>query len=123
MLFKEIIATEWTDILGAVYIAERVFAKYEGEKILVVMSDMVHESSQYNFKKNVPKGEDVERIISEEREERGLPNLENVKVYVVGAFADDTDKMIALRRFWSSYFSSCGAVLKDFGHTLMDFEK
>ena len=80
-------SSRWTDIFGSMYIAERVFKTYRSnKKILVIMSDMIQDSSNYRFNRIRFTSRKIEEIITSEKK-RGLPDLQGVRVYVIGARA------------------------------------
>lgn len=115
--------TSWTTILSSLYVAERVFKLYDREKkILVIMSDMIEDSKDYNFKKENLTDKRIEGIIAKEKSR--IPDLTGVKVYVVGATAKTTDKYFAIQKFWLRYLTECDASIskENYGTTLLSFE-
>lgn len=119
-------ASPATEIMSALVPAQQVFASFPNypRKILVVMSDMVEESAQYNFHKRPPGKKDVDRIIAAEKKQNRLPDLKGVKVYVVGAGGKSSEDMLKIREFWLAYFQACGADLNpaNYGADLIKFE-
>lgn len=116
--------TPYTDILSALSVAERVFISCsKGKKILVIFSDMILDTPQYNFEKEKLTDTKIEEIIK--KEQKNLSNLSGVKVYIVGATAETTDKYFIIQNFWRRYFEECGATLlkSDYGATLLRFEE
>lgn len=116
-------SSSWTDIFGSIYIAERVFKTYDGKKkVLVIMSDMIQDSSNYHFNHTRFTPKKIEKIIALEKK-RGLPDLQGVRVYVIGAKARSTQRMQELKNFWIEYFNSCGAELRNenYGYGLLKF--
>jgi hypothetical protein len=119
-------ATKLTDIFGALSIAERVFRSFGREKrILVLISDMLQESQACNFKKEKYAGGSAAGIIDREKQTGRLPGLKGVKVYVSGAYADDSGAFNRLFRFWQMYFQAAGAFLaeENFGRVLLTFRE
>jgi len=119
-----------TKILDAIQLARRVFNTYpEPQKILVLFSDMIEESERYNFiSLNLTKQKNTQ-IIEKERTNERIPDLHNVKVYVIGATAVHeggmlTEKIESIREFWLLYFKECGADLtpERYGSCLLEFE-
>ncbi len=106
-----------TKIMEALQLAERVFKTYQrGRKALVIFSDMVEESEFYDFTREALSESRTSSIIAQSRERSMLPELAGVKVYVVGASAGTYAQMhagraSAIRDFWLTYFSACGADL------------
>lgn len=119
-------ASPATEIMSALVPAQQVFSSFPNfpRKILVIMSDMVEESAQYNFQKRPPDKKDVDRIIAAERKQNRLPDLKGVKVYVVGAGGKSSEDLLKIRDFWLTYFQACGADLNpaDYGADLVKFE-
>lgn len=114
-----------TDILSAMYLAERIFNNHrDDQKTLIVFSDMYHQSTDYNFMEKPLTPEHIDEIISAEENNRGLPSLNGVKVYVVGARANGSRKFLLVRNFWIRYFEQCGARLSkdDYGKRLLTFK-
>jgi len=113
-----------TDILSSLHVAERIFKTYKNErKILVIFSDMIQDSSEYNFEKEILSKERIEEIISEEKSMNRMPELTSVMVYIAGATAPTTEKFFARRNFWLTYFKECGAAFlqENYGTTLIKF--
>jgi len=115
-----------TDILSSLHIAERVFATYPKEKkILVIFSDMIEESKDYNFSQDKLLSKRVDDIILMKRKKGRLPDLAGVKIYITGATAGTPDKFFAVQNFWLMYFKECGASLskENYGATLLNFDE
>lgn len=120
-----------TKILDSVRLAKRVFTTYkEGKKELIFFSDMVEESDDYNFTTMELSDKKINQIIEKEkkREESGLPNLNGVQVYVVGATHSiyggmSTDRILAIEKFWRTYFKECGANLVSYGSCLLGYDE
>ena len=120
-----------TKIFDSLKLAERVFNSYPEYKkrILVIFSDMIEESDEYNFKRDVLDDSKIKKIIEEQKQSKsGLPNLTGVRVYITGATATSkggltTDRINAIKNFWISYYSTCGADVIDYGPTLLRFEE
>jgi hypothetical protein len=101
---------KYTDILGSLQIAERIFATYGKERnILVIMSDMVEDSSNYNFDKEKLTDKRIMEIINREKKANRLPDLQNVKVYAVkSATGQSREIYTCIENFWMRYFKECG---------------
>jgi hypothetical protein len=104
-----------TDILSSLNMAdERIFrvADFkEFNKMLVIMSDMIEDSKELNFEKENLTSEKINNIINWRKNNGLIPNLKDVKVYVVGAYAKTPEKFRQIREFWFKYFSEAGAIL------------
>lgn len=106
-----------TSIVDALHLAQRVFATYpNGRQVLVLFSDMVEESSYYDFTGETFDEPRIAQVLETERSEKRLPNLDGVQVYVIGASAGyysrmDPAKVRQIQNFWFEYFQACGANL------------
>lgn len=122
-LQKKILKTE---IIGGLQVAERVFNSYnQAKNILVIMSDMYEDSKLYRFKNENLTAKRIKSIINNESKIGRLPNLKDVKVYVIGAISKDTKKFIQIRDFWTEYFKASGAELSshNYGSNLIRFNE
>jgi len=99
-----------TDIMGSLHLAGKIFKSYKHDRaILVLMSDMLEDSQVYNFSRLNLTQEKVDSILDSEKKSNRLPDLRNVKVYVIAAGKLDTEKFYSVQRFWMQYLSACGA--------------
>lgn len=107
-----------TKIFEATQLAERIFKKYPyPDKYLILFSDMVQESDNYNFVKQNLTSDNRKKIIDQLRKEGNIPKLPMVNVYVIGAASGVFNKLSRnkynqIRNFWIEYFNECGATLK-----------
>lgn len=117
--------TPYTEILNSLNIAETIFHDEKRQKILVILSDMVQDSNEYNFERSRIDTTYINDLIRYRRQQKLIPNLSDVKVYVAGASADDSRKFRSIERFWSRYFAETGAdySIHRYGHSLLAFEK
>ena len=114
-----------TEILDSLNIADIIFHdEKERQKILVILSDMIEDSKEGKFDKDKITDEYIHRVIKSRQKNNLIPNLANVKVYVAGAIAADSDKFRAIQAFWARYFSESGADFSPhrYGHSLISFE-
>lgn len=102
-----------TDLLGALIMSAQVFEPKEGHRnVLVILSDMRHETRTLNFAKMaiVPTDATVQKV---EREHL-VASLKGVEVYALGV--DASGKSVgywnSLRDFWLSYFGKAGAKVR-----------
>lgn len=126
IILKQDVKVPYTDILSSLHIAEKVFKSYKRDKyVLVIMSDMLEESSDYNFAKETITEKRINEIISIEKKKKRIPDLTNVKVYVTGATAENRDRFFAIKNFWLKYFKECGANLskENYGSALLSFNE
>jgi hypothetical protein len=114
-----------TEILDSLNIADIIFhEEKERQKILVILSDMIEDSKEYNFDKDKITNEYIDNVIGDRRKNKLIPNFTGVKVYVAGASADDSNKFRAVQAFWTRYFAASKADFSTnrYGHSLINFE-
>ena len=124
-LLSEKQGTPLTEILDSLNSADTIFHdEKERQKILVLLSDMIQDSKDYKFDKDKMTDEYINNVIRSRQKNKLVPNLANVKVYVAGASATDSDKFRAIQTFWSRYFAESGADYSPhrYGHSLINFE-
>jgi len=120
-----------TDLLNAFQAADRrVFngpmCRHFPRKTLIVFSDMIEQSTRYNFATAELTPRRIQEIIEKERRERGLPNLKGIEVWIVGATAAvkggmTEQRIYEIESFWRTYLRACGADLKSYGPRLLGF--
>jgi len=117
--------TPRTEILNSLNIADTIFHKEKRHKILVILSDMIQDSKEYNFERTKVTNNYISNIIRFRKKHNLVPNLAGVKVYVAGASADEARKFRSIEKFWNSYFKLSGADFSThrYGHSLLEFEK
>jgi hypothetical protein len=114
-----------TEILDSLNIADTIFhEEKERQKILVILSDMIEDSKEYNFDKSKITDEYINHIIRDRQKNKLLPDFTGVKVYVAGASAADSNKFRAIQTFWTRYFAESRADFSPhrYGHSLINFE-
>lgn len=99
-----------TNIFESLKIAEDIFNRDQNRKSrwLVILSDMVEESRNYDFKTNPPSQSDAEKIIEDHKKSGFLPSLKGVNVYVIGAGGGSNYDTI--KNFWLRYLKETGAI-------------
>jgi hypothetical protein len=115
-----------TTILSSLHAAERALKSYKKDKaVLVILSDMIEESSEYNFMKDTLTDKRISDIIGKERAGKRLPELPGATVYVAGAQASTIKRYAEIQGFWLGYFKECGANLpkENYGPVLLKFEE
>jgi hypothetical protein len=113
-----------TAIIDSLDLAERVFPNYRTDKkVLVLMSDMIEDSHRYNFERESLAPERRAAIIEQLRKSGELPDLQGVRVFVIGATHQQPDRARRIREFWFELFSAGGAELRkqDYGGPLIEF--
>ena len=114
-----------TEILDSLNIADTIFHdEKERQKILILLSDMIEDSKEYNFDKDKITEEYINNVISHRQRNSLMPNFTGVKVYVAGASATDSNKFRAVQTFWARYLTKSGADFSPhrYGHSLINFE-
>ncbi|MBW2057697.1 MAG: VWA domain-containing protein [Deltaproteobacteria bacterium] len=116
--------TPRTEILNSLNIADTIFHDEKRKKILVILSDMIQDSKEYNFSTVKVTDDYIYRVIRRRQELNLIPDLSGVKVYVAGASASDSKKFRSVERFWARYFEKAGADFSHhrYGHSLISFE-
>jgi hypothetical protein len=115
-----------TSILSSLQVAERVFKQDKARKpVLLILSDMIEDSSDYDFSKEKLSDNRIKQIIEVERSKKGLPDLNGVKAYVAGARAPTRDQFSNIRNFWLRYFKECAAICpkENYGSALISFNE
>jgi len=117
--------TPHTEIINSLNIADKIFHNEKRQKILIILSDMVQDSKEYNFERVKVTNQYTSEIIRKRQKQNLIPKLNSVKVYVAGASAADPKKFRSIENFWNRYFVACGAdfSLHRYGHSLLEFEK
>jgi hypothetical protein len=115
-----------TDIMSSLQVAERIFKSFsQPKKVLVIMSDMIEDSEDYNFEKENLSEKRIEEIITREKNRERIPDLGGTKVYVVGANSKNLNQYYRVQNFWLRYFKGCGAILlkETYGSALINFNE
>ena len=117
--------TQRTEILNSLNIAETFFHNEKRQKILVILSDMIQDSKEYNFAQAKVTNKYIDEAIRYRQKHNLIPNLTDVKIYVAGASGTDSNKFRSIEKFWTRYFGKSGADFSHhrYGHSLIEFEK
>jgi hypothetical protein len=117
--------TPYTEILNSLNIADTIFHNEERQKILVILSDMLQDSKEYKFERTRITDKYISDLIRYRKQQKMVPNLAGVKVYVAGASATNSAKFRSIERFWERYFTATGADFSThrYGHSLLEFER
>jgi hypothetical protein len=113
-----------TDVLNTLNLAEQIFARDSRKHVLVIFSDMLEDSDQYNFERINLTGPFTKHVI-EKRQKAGLvPNLNGTMVYVSGTSAQTASKAYEVYRFWQEYIRATHGFLLsgNYGPALMHFD-
>jgi hypothetical protein len=126
MLLSRKKGTPRTEILNSLNIAETIFHnEKKRDKILVILSDMIQDSREYNFKTAKITNGYIQKVIRYRQRQKLIPNLTGVKVYVAGASGEDSYRFRSIEKFWARYLEKAGADYSHhrYGHSLIVFEK
>lgn len=104
-IFAARYASQQTDILSSLLIAEKLFHNNEPRhKVLILMSDMIVDYPPYRFER-IDWGPSTNQEILSEIEEKGLiPNLSGVCLFVSGVSARSAQLAENIGQFWQEYF-------------------
>ena len=102
-------ASPYTDIFSSLLIAQKLFHDEARRKVLVLMSDMIEDTPEYNFEKITWSPSAVEKLVAELEAKALIPKLPGVCVYVSGASARSAALAENIARFWEAYFRRTGA--------------
>jgi hypothetical protein len=116
--------TPRTEILNSLNIAETIFHKEKRQKILVLLSDMIQDSREYDFSSTKITNDYINKVIKYRLTKNLIPDLAGVKIYVAGASGSDSHKYRSIEKFWARYFKKARADYSHhrYGHTLLSFE-
>jgi hypothetical protein len=115
-----------SDIMSSLTLAQNIFQDYPGGRpVLVILSDMMEDSQNYNFYNTQLTDSVTQDIISKEKSAGRLPNLQGANVYVVAAGTEDSDKFFEVRNFYLKYFAAAGAKLdtSNYSNALLQFSE
>jgi|GEM_PF-576357 len=113
---------EKSEIINSFIICEQFMRNKTGKKTLVILSDMIECSSEFNFDKDEVTADYINRAMLTMRQKGRIPNLHNVDVWIVGAYAANTEKYFAIQSFWNRYLKEASANCRSYSHTLLDFD-
>lgn len=113
---------EKSEIINSFIICEQFMRNKSGKKTLVILSDMMECSAEYNFAKDDINAAYIDEAMNALRSKGRIPNLRNIDVWVVGAYASQTEKFFNVQNFWERYIKETGATGRAYSHTLLDFD-
>ena len=102
-------ASPYTDIFSSLLIAQKLFHNEARRKILVLMSDMIEDTPEYNFAKIAWSPSAIEKFLAELEGKALIAKLTGVCLYVSGASAKSAALAENIARFWEAYFRRTGA--------------
>jgi len=113
-----------TDIMNSLVLAQKIFAADRRRcRVLVLFSDMLEDSEEYNFERLRITDEFTRRVIEDKRRRGQLPNLDGATVYVAGGSSGTAGKAHEVERFWLEYVRAANARLRHYAPALLQFER
>lgn len=111
-----------TDVLNAVALAAKVFATDQRRPVLVLLSDMIEDSSDYDFDTMAVNRQFAERLVAQQTTAGDLPDLHGAAVYVAGASAATAKRAHAIEAFWKAYLTAAKGRIVWYGPALLGLE-
>lgn len=120
-----------SDIMSGFLYAGKVFAGYPEtkHKILLIFSDMIEQTGQYEFTAEHLTQKRIQEIIEHERKSGRLPQLQGVRIWVIGEAESEKGglppiKITEIENFWLAYCKAAGADLDTgrYNSRLLNFE-
>lgn len=87
---------------------------FEIENIIVICSDMLHESKEFNFTDKNLTIDKLKQILVELKNSNRIPNLNNTIVFINGRTGKNNKVIDNVEYFWREYFKETGAILKSY---------
>lgn len=115
-----------TDIMSSISLASKIFNSFKRDKsVLIILSDMIEDSGPYNFDKIKLSKNNIGSIIEKAKSDNKIPDLTNVKIYVIAAGTKTSDKFKDVQDFWERYFKEANAVFStsNYSNTLLNFKE
>jgi hypothetical protein len=113
-----------TDIMSSLALAADMMKRYvELRRILVVFSDMIEDSDNYNFERINLTDAVIDEIIEKEKKADRIPDLGGVEIYIIGPQAKNYDKYNSIKKFWSKYFKESKANLVEYTGIFMGLKE
>ena len=111
-----------SDIINSFLITHQFMHNKQGKKSLIIISDMQESSSDFDFDRDNLTPEYLDRAITSLHSKGRIPKLNDVEVWVAGAYAKDNEHFFAVQEFWKRYITETGAELRSYSHSLLDFQ-
>ncbi|MDZ7289515.1 MAG: hypothetical protein ONB44_18990 [candidate division KSB1 bacterium] len=113
---------EKSEIINSFLVCEQFMRNKTGKKSMVILSDMLECSSEFNFERDELNADYVDQAIQSLKAKGRIPNLQNVEVWIAGAHATTSEKYFTVQSFWNRFLKETGANCRAYSHTLLDFE-
>ena len=114
-------SSQQTDIFSSLVIAQKLFDREDGHRVLILMSDMIVDYPPYRFDKMDWSAGKNEEILSDLAAKGSIPDLSGICVYVTGASGASAEQAGHISRFWQEYFERTRADMdpKRYAHVLL----
>lgn len=94
----------WNGIVGE--------TTFDVENILIICSDMIHESKEINFRNS--NSDRLKFFLTELKNSNRIVDLSNVAVFINGRTGSNNKTVENVEQFWKSYFREANANLKSY---------
>ena len=112
-----------TDILSSLSIMKGLFPQDSSfRQVLVIFSDMIHETRELNLDRRKLQPSEIPDLVQKLKADGHIPHLPRSSVYVIGAYSADQEKYRTIRSFWEAVFQEVGMDLRNYGHSLTQFD-
>ncbi|WP_333821299.1 hypothetical protein [Ohtaekwangia sp.] len=130
--------TEYTDILGAIHQTTNLIEfntaggtmrdaedfvlgkiRLKSENIIVLLSDMIQDSREYNFnRKHGVTADQTTAYLTDLKKANGIPDLSGCTVFAIGATGRNSAQIDNIHLFWTEYFKNTNAELASYGYNV-----
>lgn len=110
------------EIINSFLICDQLMRGKRLKKSLVIISDMQESTDEFDFRTDNMNAAYVNRALETLKNKGRIPKLDDVEVWIAGAYSKETERYFIINDFWSRYIAASGAELKSYSHTLLDFE-
>ena len=87
-------------------------SEMKSENVILIFSDMIHESSDLNFVHTKLDEKTIDKIITDLKSKNRIPDLTGTKVFVCGRTGKNNAMVDSIHAFWKKYFEESHADLK-----------
>lgn len=91
-------------------------SEMKSENVILIFSDMIHESSDLNFLSLAFDEKLVNKTIADLKAQNRIPNLKGTKVFVCGRTGKTNAMIDGIHSFWKRYFAEAHADLKAYDY-------
>lgn len=113
--------SQFTDVLSSLRIASEVFPQAESKRVLVFLSDMLHDTPELNLERAALDESNIDQVTNQLIQQKRIPDLTGFEIYVAGAYCSDETRYRAVREFWEGVFHAASAQIISYGHSITSF--